>query len=183
MLIDVLVPNKVSNPAKSSSSSKSDQAAISETVGMFAHSAIVGSIMLVKHADSNDAEDMSVTTQNSFKPEHDCSRVSRAYLNTLVKIATARTSPNVTHCTTNFVPTHQLFVAHQTHRPLHSTTVVTLAPCRCSLPPNSKPMNSSLVFGGYRDVQPMNVNQWMVRQMSYQIFSRMLSYHRPVIPL
>ena len=62
MLIDVLAPNKVSNPTKSSSSSKSDQAAISETVGMFAHSAIVGSIMLVSHADSNDAEDMSVTT-------------------------------------------------------------------------------------------------------------------------
>ena len=57
VLVVVLAPNKMSSPAKSSLSSKSHQEAFSETVGMFANSAIVGSMMPVTIADSEDAED------------------------------------------------------------------------------------------------------------------------------
>ena len=66
VLVVGLAPRRVRSRAKSSLSSKSHQAAISEIVGMFFSSAIVGSKKPVTPADSDDADDIGTKKYRTF---------------------------------------------------------------------------------------------------------------------
>ena len=113
-------------------------------------------MMPVTHADSDDVEiqmESELVQASSTrhhrraakpkiisKPEHDLFWRVKSWLKTeppqghdtkVSQLCCAVTSRHNSSVTTHTPPYN---VAHRTHRPPRSTTVVTLTPCRCSLP-------------------------------------------------